>query len=431
MARVLGAVRQSKTRDRAVSPEVQRKDITRYAENNEHTLVEITEDLSRSGKVSAFKRPHLGPWLTEPAKIAKWDVLVTTKLDRACRDAWDFLQLRKWCEENGKVYVSLSENIDLSTASGRLTATQWAATAEFERERMRERRLETLAELEEQGRWKGGRIGYGLRAVQTEDGYYLEPDEGGTADVVRKMARMAIAGKSNGQIAKWLNSSGHKTGTRGAWRIERVRLVLHSENMSKILAEDERAELRLALSERHQERGQWTSGRWMLLRVAFCSECGKPLYAAKKKNRPTIGQYRCLTHPVSAAITVLEADVVAELRARWRDRPYRIWKVIPGDDHAKEIARLEGQLATARQLEFVDTSGLEAEIVRLRALPHEPDRRVLVDTGEKMDDHWNGLKTPAERGQFLRENGVVVHVTRGGRWTMPPTWTAEWVGPRA
>ena len=187
MARVLGAVRQSKTRDRAVSPEVQRKDITRYAENNEHTLVEITEDLSRSGKVSAFKRPHLGPWLTEPAKIAKWDVLVTTKLDRACRDAWDFLQLRKWCEENGKVYVSLSENIDLSTASGRLTATQWAATAEFERERMRERRLETLAELEEQGRWKGGRIGYGLRAVQTEDGYYLEPDEGGTADVVRKM----------------------------------------------------------------------------------------------------------------------------------------------------------------------------------------------------------------------------------------------------
>lgn len=106
--RVLGAIRQSKTRDRAVSPETQRAKINAWAQVSGHTVAKITEDLSRSGKVPAFKRPELGPWLTEPAKIAAWDILVATKLDRACRNTADYLKLREWRAANGKRLVLLT-----------------------------------------------------------------------------------------------------------------------------------------------------------------------------------------------------------------------------------------------------------------------------------------------------------------------------------
>ena len=81
--RVLAAVRQSKTRDRAMSPEVQEKSLRGWAATNGAQVVKITRDLSTSGGLSCFKRKGLGPWLTEPDKIDAWDTLVCTKLDRA------------------------------------------------------------------------------------------------------------------------------------------------------------------------------------------------------------------------------------------------------------------------------------------------------------------------------------------------------------
>src|SRR6266566_8443199 len=137
--RVLGAVRQSKTQDRAISPQAQRDAIAAWAQASGHDTPMFTEDLSTSGSVSPFERPGLGPYLTDPLKIASWDILVTTKLDRACRSASDYLTLRSWCGELGKSYVSIAENLDDTTAVGRAMSTVIiAAFAEFERERASE-----------------------------------------------------------------------------------------------------------------------------------------------------------------------------------------------------------------------------------------------------------------------------------------------------
>jgi DNA invertase Pin-like site-specific DNA recombinase len=412
MARVLGAVRQSKTKDRAVSPEVQRKDITRWAEKGEHTLVHITEDLSRSGGLSAFKRPQLGPWLTEPAKIAKWDILVTTKLDRACRDAYDFLGLRKWCEEHGKTYVSLAESIDLSTAAGRQNATIYAAAAEFNRERASEQRRETLEFLEEQGRWKGGRVGYGLRAVETEEGYYLEPDDGGTAEIAREMASRAIAGHSNGQISRWLNTNGHLTGDGKRWLIERVRLVLRSDNMAKILTEEEHAKLRAALRSREQTRGERIGGH-MLLRVAYCAKCDGPMYGHLRQGRALRGYYVCHPCGVHIRMDVFEGYVESALLERFGHRQLLKREVQPGDDWSKDIRRAEEELASLKNLSpspALDALICEREtlLAELRNRPHEPDRIVKVPLGVTLAEHWATLGSDADKGRFLRTWDVKV-----------------------
>jgi DNA invertase Pin-like site-specific DNA recombinase len=381
------------------------------------TLVKITEDLSRSGKVSAFDRPQLGPWLTQPARIAKWDILITTKLNRACRDAFDFLRLRKWCEEHGKIYVSLAENIDLSTSAGRYNATQWAAAAEFERERASEQRLETLAELDEQGRWKGGRLGYGMRAVKTEDGYYLAPDDGGTAEIARKMAQMAISGKSNGQIAEWLNAKGHKTMTGSAWRIERVRLVLRSDNMAKILTEDEHAKLRAALRSREQTRGERVGGH-MLLRVAYCRQCHGPYYGHLRQGRALRGYYVC--HPCGIHIRMdrFEDAVEKALLREAGSRQLVKRELQPGDDWSKDIEKAKQDLDALRALSPSDSLNLvirerEDALDELRHRPHAPDHIVEIPLGVTVAEHWATLDM-AGKGQFLREWEVKAEADREG-----------------
>src|SRR5262249_10027861 len=159
--RVLGAIRQSKTRDRSVSPAAQRAAIQRWADERGYDVVKFTEDLSRSGKLSPFKRPELGPYLTDPMLIGTWDIVVTTKIDRANRNTKDFLILMDWCKANGKQYVSLKEQIDMTTVQGRENAKQAASRAEWERDMASERRLETLEELEAEGRWPGGKVPFG------------------------------------------------------------------------------------------------------------------------------------------------------------------------------------------------------------------------------------------------------------------------------
>lgn len=211
--RVLGAVRQSKTRDGAVSPEAQRKTIGTWADDKGAQVAKFTFDLSTSGGTSAFRRKGLGPWLTEPDKINAWDVLVATKLDRACRDVADYLRLREWCERHGKQLIIINlPDLDTTTPQGRAMGTVTATFAQLEREMAKERNKERYDELVELGRWPGGRLPFGSRYSSAIS--QLEPDDGGTADVLgnrgtadvlRRMADMAIAGKSQGQIAEWLN----------------------------------------------------------------------------------------------------------------------------------------------------------------------------------------------------------------------------------
>src|SRR5204863_215644 len=83
-----------------------------------------------------------------------------------------------------------------------------------------------------------------------------------------------------------------------------------------------------------------------------------------------------------------------------------IHKVTAGDDHAKEIRRLERQLAMAQEIELVDTSALEAKIAELRSAPHEPPKVDLTPSGMTIAQFWDSLKTPDERGKFLGDHGA-------------------------
>lgn len=410
---VLGAVRQSKTRDRAISPEVQRNAIQGWTDANGGRVVKFTLDLSVSGGMSAFNRKGLGPWLIEPDKVAAWDTLVCTKLDRACRDTRDYLKLRDWCDRHGKRFVILNApELDNGTPGGRAMGTMTAAFAEFEREMAKERNKERYDALKEMGRWTGGRLPYGSR--YNRETHELEPDLGGTLEILDRMADMAIAGKSQGQIADWLNSHGHLTVIGRQWKQDTVRRVLRAPHTSALLGETKAAQLRSAMRNREQTRGERTNGH-MLLRVAYCRQCSGPLYCQVKRNRPSGGYYKCPACEIHMRKDQLEERTENALLFLYGNAELVELQLVPGDDHQTEIHKLEADITALERITGTDMviGAKRAEIDHLRELPFEPDRYIPVPQGVTVAEHWDTLEDSG-KGSFLRKRHVRVFADLAG-----------------
>ena len=98
-------------------------------------------------------RPQLDKLLSQ---LRAGDTLMITRLDRLGRSTKDLLNLVTKLDEITVSLVVLDQQIDTSSAEGRLFFTLIAAFAEFEREIMRARTLDGLAAARARGR-NGGR----------------------------------------------------------------------------------------------------------------------------------------------------------------------------------------------------------------------------------------------------------------------------------
>jgi DNA invertase Pin-like site-specific DNA recombinase len=95
------------------------------------------------------------------AKRRKFDVVLVWKLDRFGRSLRHLVNALAEFESLGIAFVSLSDNLDLSTASGRLMFQIIGAMAEFERALIQERVKAGIRNA----RAKGRRIGRPCKTV--------------------------------------------------------------------------------------------------------------------------------------------------------------------------------------------------------------------------------------------------------------------------
>ncbi len=84
------------------------------------------------------------------------DALCVWRLDRLGRSLQDLIAIVNGLESSGVAFVSLTENIDTATASGKLMFHVFGALAEFERNLIKERTAAGLASARARGR-VGGR----------------------------------------------------------------------------------------------------------------------------------------------------------------------------------------------------------------------------------------------------------------------------------
>ena len=117
----------------------------------EHNADKIFVDVM-SGKDT--KRPQLQEML---AYARAGDVLIIESLSRLGRSLKDLLEIISALTDKGVAIHSLKEQIDSTTASGRLQIALFAALSQFEREIMLERVAEGVAAAKAAGKFTGGK----------------------------------------------------------------------------------------------------------------------------------------------------------------------------------------------------------------------------------------------------------------------------------
>ncbi|MCJ0871253.1 recombinase family protein [Streptomyces sp. AP-93] len=168
--RVLAVVRLSVSKDDTTSPEKQREAVEHwtYGPVVNGRVIGYAEDLDVSGGMHPFKRPGLGPWLTERAD--DFDVIAVWKLDRLTRRSAHFSEVYEWCQKRGKIIVSVTEGVDMSTPMGKMFAQIIAAFAEGELDTIRARALSGSRARLSKGVWVGGVLPFGYRFQRQEGG---------------------------------------------------------------------------------------------------------------------------------------------------------------------------------------------------------------------------------------------------------------------
>lgn len=201
----------------------QLEDCERLAAERSWSVVGVYED----NDISAYggrRRPGY-EGLLEAVRLGAVDVVVAWHTDRLHRSP---LELEEWigvCDPRGVgVVTARAGDLDLSTASGRMTARIVGAVARHESEQKAERIARKHRELALAGKPSGRMRAFGHNA----DGSVNELE----APLICEMVRRVLAGESLRSITRWLIENEVPTVNGGSWRTGTVRQMLTAARLS-------------------------------------------------------------------------------------------------------------------------------------------------------------------------------------------------------
>lgn len=233
--KVSGYVRVSTTMqsDEGCSLDSQRDRITRWCAAYGHTLVAIHEDAGISGAKDIDRRPGLAAALAD-INEGRAEVLVVTKLDRLCRSMRILVTLVDGVFKD-KGLVSLSENVDTTTAMGRAFVQFCGLMAELERGLISERVTATMSFLKGQGvRFGAAPLGYRLTdEIDAAGRRLLEPDEEEAATVER-IRELRREGESLRAIAQIITAEGRKSKRGGKFAAATIARILRRAGAGEV-----------------------------------------------------------------------------------------------------------------------------------------------------------------------------------------------------
>lgn len=173
-----------------------------------------------------MKRPAIQKLITA-VEANKFDVVLTAKLDRLCRNLLELLQFVKLLDDHNCNYVSSSEGFDTTTAAGKMVLQILGAFAEFERERISERVKDNMLSLAKNTDRAITQPCYGYDII---DGKYTINEE--EAKNVIYMFELAEAGHGHRMIAKYLNDRGSTTKRGKMWDQINVKRLMNTETLT-------------------------------------------------------------------------------------------------------------------------------------------------------------------------------------------------------
>lgn len=189
------------------SLDAQHEKLQREAAHRDMLVVGEFSDKGKSGK-SISGRPEFREMMNriEDGNIDRIDYILVFKLSRFGRNADDVLHELRIMQRYGVNLLAVEEGIDSAGPTGKLMISVIAAVAEIERENINIQTMEGRLQKAREGKWNGGFAPYGYKL---EKGSLLIDES--EAEIIRLIFReYTQTERGCGNIAKWLNASGHK-----------------------------------------------------------------------------------------------------------------------------------------------------------------------------------------------------------------------------
>ena len=219
MKQAIGYIRVSteKQANEGVSLEAQKAKIAAWCVTNGYELVNVFVDAGISGK-SMDKRPGLQDAMKS---LKKGMALVAYSLSRLARSTKDALSIGETVAKRKADMVSLSEQIDTTTAAGNMMFQMLAVLAEFERNLVAERTTNALQHKKATNQKYTNITPYGFEAIE---GRLVQVQA--EAAVVAEIQAARAGGNTLQSIADNLNGRGIPTKTGKTWQPATIHLLM-------------------------------------------------------------------------------------------------------------------------------------------------------------------------------------------------------------
>ena len=169
-----------------------------------------------------MNRPALKRLLTD-CEAGKVDVIVVYKIDRLSRSLCDFADLSRLFEKWNVAFVSVTQEINTQTSTGRMMLNILMTFAQFEREMIATRVKDKMAATRRKGKWVGGTVPLGYRLINKK---LIVNEE--TAPIIRRIFKRYLEIQSPLAIVQELNADGVKTVTGRAWDTGNINRILNN-----------------------------------------------------------------------------------------------------------------------------------------------------------------------------------------------------------
>lgn len=226
--RIAGYVRVStdEQAEQGYSIEEQVETIHKWCRDNGHSKPEMYIDDGYSAK--DLRRPSIKR-LLDDVKDKKYDMVITTKLNRLSRKLYDILSLIEYFEKYNCSYASVRESFDTSTYVGRMQMQMLGMIAEFDRERIAEDVRNTMRSIARRSGDSKKAFTVPCYGYDVKDGIYVINVE--EALVIQQMADMILSGLSCRLVAKTLNDKGIKSKQGTTWSDLTVKQLMRRETL--------------------------------------------------------------------------------------------------------------------------------------------------------------------------------------------------------
>ena len=272
-----------------------------YIELKGGEVFDIRSDEFFSGKDT--KRPAFQSILEELEDgVADWDCLVVYKLSRMSRSLKDGALIFEKLFQNGKGFVSATENYDFSSPAGRAMLGMMQVFNQFEREQTAENTRNKMISIAKSGNWPVGKPPFGYKRGEKKDNRLYVDDR--KAAIVRDVFNMYVSGHHtiNDILRKYQEFAGNST----IWHMLRNRTYLgkiiyagkeYDGLHEAIVPEDlfnKAQKLHPTVKDGYQDRPKAQTYPYLLTGIFYC-HCGARM-TPKAAKSGKFNYYTCRNH---------------------------------------------------------------------------------------------------------------------------------------